>query len=550
MWSTLPGIDANDLMKTASTLSFYAAISYFIPIISAKSTNGIVEERDDEEYQKVTLIFKDWCLAVTESILDFCIKLDKFEKGNHLDKLTRRSLAVFVKAFFLNMSEEIHNACLDKVLSFVSTFQDSRARKYVGVICHAISLSRPGGVLSYFVKFALDLSVDSNSSESALELGIYYLSQVVRDSGISLVNHVESIKNIIQVAHSKESRSIRKAARKLLRNSLRSLVSVYPQEFKIYPSTTDLNSWKHWKYWGRCMDLLSDADDLQISWHFPEEVELSAAQSILDNEIDESVIESLVNDFEKPVESLIRAMLRIIAAIEGCCSVLGNSNQSEPSAMETSLTPLRKPKYSHVEYHVLKRKGEALRMWLTEIAILISRRIFDSKDKSSESSVDLKKVFCKFALSTLCGSSQSLAFKGTTSSFNKFILNSLRDYNGKYKYPVRSLLVERAKNFNDFRLEYGMASLTFSESLHSIFTKLLSLSVDVDPSVQESACSSVGSFLRMFNHVSNDALRFVVSKLNSKSSSDHEMKGALALLSDHSYLFVRFFSNLCLTFFN
>ena len=65
----------------------------------------------------------------------------------------------------------------------------------------------------------------------------------------------------------------------------------------------------------------------------------------------------------------------------------------------------------------------------------------------------------------------------------------------------------------------------------NILNKLLRFSVDSDPTIQEAAQEAITKFVQIFRECLNQVLNFVILTLSSKSASEHQVKGAMSLLS-------------------
>eukprot|EP00475_Leptophrys_vorax_P024933 TRINITY_DN3462_c0_g1_i2.p1 TRINITY_DN3462_c0_g1~~TRINITY_DN3462_c0_g1_i2.p1 ORF type:complete len:945 (+),score=209.81 TRINITY_DN3462_c0_g1_i2:184-3018(+) len=528
LWQTLPGVDPNDLMKSAATLTFYTMVFLHIPLISARSeSENKVEEREgEEEARRVTLMFQEWASSLTDTLINFVLQLDRFEKKNFLDSMTRRTLALFTHVFFSSLSREIHEMVMQKILKVCQSSVDHRARKYFGVLCSSLAIAFPEATVPKFLE--LIQCSGPNTPDSTMEWYLYLFSQAIRNSGVVLAQYVDPVIDILNYGFERDDKSVRSVCRKVTRNFLASLTSVYPMEYKIFPARFWTDSWKHWNDWGRFSELVLNADDFELSWHQPSEMELIAASKLVANEIGKSDIKTSADN-----ETLIRSILRVAAVIEGCAPVLGSFDASQESKEENEV-PLIGPKYSHQEYFTMSFGGVSLRQWVLQSLGIIAERVFtkDSLKLVDAIPVELPLVFCKLAGLCLSGVGTDVHSKGAKFFLARMILGNFREYLGRFKHPFRPLLAERARNFQAVRSQV-LRTLSPNDNVSQLHLQLLNLSVQDDPTIRDSVKSVVIKYSSVFPALASQTVKFIAETLSSGQSSINGVTGVLNLLKSH-----------------
>ena len=189
----------------------------------------------------------------------------------------------------------MHDLALSKIGQFVRTTIIPNATISVGFLVATAGGTSPKKSLKAFLPISADRileelehgagsSMESNPlpGDSTLLWFITMAHNVVVQAGVDILLHKDLIVSLLKTLFSTlRNREIMKAAGKLLKHTLLSLVTVYPLEGRsVTPKAwADMTkTGKAWTLWG----VAGDLDDLHIQWHVPNEAEIAFAVELVD----------------------------------------------------------------------------------------------------------------------------------------------------------------------------------------------------------------------------------------------------------------------------
>ncbi|KAK6098331.1 Proteasome activator BLM10 [Batrachochytrium dendrobatidis] len=317
---TLPGLDINDISKSNSTLMFISNAIMTVPIfdVSASSYSmptGMEKEivsiyESHEKRRLSTAEFESWVSKYLDRIFAIFENLPQQYGAGQGSEMTAETtlldmLMYTSEMIFSQLSDQLENMVLRKLVDFCGSNVISSATKAIGTLCCIVARANPRKRLALFVplccnsireeihhgagsKLCSKLSANSNPfnfasmSDAALHWHQSILLSVVLNSGEALLEYQSEISSILDECVTKcVSRRGYKWAGKLLRNILFSLTRVYPREARSHAKkqweSTEFQESSH-MHWGEMCTL----ETVDIQWHVPTTKEIQFARVLLE----------------------------------------------------------------------------------------------------------------------------------------------------------------------------------------------------------------------------------------------------------------------------
>lgn len=404
---TLPGIDANDEKKTVSTISLYFHLFSWLPLVndtgkgsnfSATKQRGNLSKNlfdemaadlfaeikelsgdADQKMWELGAFLEDWSLA----LLDRCFEFIKSRVGQMEGSSQSRSagskrghgdhgstskqngpedgivmeILNLMGMLYLQMSPEIYAQAVKKTLRFVSNvfFTSPFGGKVVSNLIHACVQANPSQSFSPFMTHVLEKLRATKNSISVASLmtneKMWYLHMfdgVVRSNGAEdrpVLQYQDEVRAVL--AHflaNEEEKDIYEAAGTVLDHLLASLVNVYPTEFRSLPPTEWSDAVSNESGMFQYLGTAVSWKRLSISWHEPEEKELTFAYQLLEEHVLRA-FESLArceSEQDRAVRSWVPRLKQINSAIHGARNILVNNGASSGSLLASGSLPLLK----------------------------------------------------------------------------------------------------------------------------------------------------------------------------------------------------------------
>eukprot|EP00941_MAST-03F_sp_MAST-3F-sp1_P002120 g2120.t1 len=311
---TLNGIDPGDDAKTAGTLNFYGLLLRNIPLYAdagegkknSKSSCPLNTPRRwcafDEEFSKfsdseihalakTTLpSIQSWTLQLLDKLIYLLASRGPPEKHSTSMKNAGSYLIGRVcRNLFAQLVEKDAKIALTRLArelpgntAFLNCASDVRS------ILAAASLSYPSLTLQTFVPSAMDRIMDPSTPKRSLEWSFHILAGASRWAGASLVDDLDGkdsvtfekslakqYLNALDVGMSSNERKVAKAACKLLRQLIRSLLEFYPRDFHRLPRNKEngVND-----TWGTTYYV----NNVSMQWHVASALEIQVAVKLID----------------------------------------------------------------------------------------------------------------------------------------------------------------------------------------------------------------------------------------------------------------------------
>ncbi|KAG9243685.1 putative proteasome activator complex subunit 4 [Calycina marina] len=340
----LPGIDANDLTKTHTTLNFIQAVAYSIPfvdltkgrednhgsLLAGEWVQGEIdrmeqlgpnasfdyrEELSDEEEATIarssTAGFGEFVLALLGKIftlLENIPELSRVRSGSPEENVIN-TLPAALTPLFTNLSPEILDKAMEKIASFVSGHVIHQARDAMAFICNALCKASPEKTLKRFVPMliaGIRSEIDDNNAASdrssgvdvlprdrALVWHISMLSMIIVHVGDAIMPYKKDLFDIAVYMQEKCKGIPTVHISNYIHHLLLNLTLTYPVDANLYEPEVmergiDIGDW------GRMVR----PNDLTIKWHLPSQEEIAFAVELFDSQVETAVarLTNLISD--------------------------------------------------------------------------------------------------------------------------------------------------------------------------------------------------------------------------------------------------------------
>jgi len=331
----LPGIDANDLTKTHTTLNFIQAVAYSIPfvdltkgrednhgsLLAGEWVQGEIdrmeqlgpnasfdyrEELSDEEEATIarssTAGFGEFVLALLGKIftlLENIPELSRVRSGSPEENVIN-TLPAALAPLFVTLSPEIFDKAMEKIANFVAGHVIHQARDAMAFICNALCKANPEKILKRFVPMliaGIRSEIDDNNAASdrssgadvlprdrALVWHISMLSMIIVHVGDTLMPYKKELFDIAVYMQEKCKGIPTVHISNYIHHLLLNLTLTYPVDSNLYEPDVierglDISDW------GRMVK----PDDLTVKWHLPSEEEIAFAVELFDSQVETAV---------------------------------------------------------------------------------------------------------------------------------------------------------------------------------------------------------------------------------------------------------------------
>ncbi|KAL3423795.1 GPI mannosyltransferase [Phlyctema vagabunda] len=328
----LPGIDANDLSKTQSTLNFFQAVAYSIPFVNLTKEHGEIRdtslavqwvqgemERMEREGPNVKIDYEtelsdedeaNIVRSSTAGLGDFVLTLlgKIFTLLENLPELSRvrtgspeenviNTLPAALAPLFASLSPELFDSALEKIATFVSGHVIHQSRDAMAFILNALCKADPEKTLKKFVPILVvgirneidynDAASDRSSGvdvlprDRALVWHISMLSMIVVHVGSGLVPHKKELFDIALYMQEKCRGIPTIHISNYIHHLLLNLTLIYPVDGALYEPEVfkrglDVSDW------GR----VTKSSELTVKWHTPEPDEITFAVELFESQVE------------------------------------------------------------------------------------------------------------------------------------------------------------------------------------------------------------------------------------------------------------------------
>eukprot|EP00727_Mastigamoeba_balamuthi_P010640 m51a1_g6199 hypothetical protein (1944) ;mRNA; r:106776-114561 len=287
LYATLPGIDANDLNKTATTLKFYQEVFSCVPIIDSTAVLAQYPGDGTPEHAAwlATGMLSDWANIFFDRIFTIYNYQVVTERMN-IESVIGGMIKAVADVLFQQMDDATFAMSLDKLAKFVQSNVLMNAIKAVGHLIASASRARPAESLRVFMPLCSRMLIDDETgklrqlSDSEILWNLRIANQCVRMTGAPLVEHKNAVFSIIHACYASPEHKVTSSVAKLVKNVLKSLTHCYPLESRSHPpsawSAADFAR-THFLRWGE------QPRELEVRWHVPDDSEVAFAAELFDD---------------------------------------------------------------------------------------------------------------------------------------------------------------------------------------------------------------------------------------------------------------------------
>ncbi|RLU16905.1 hypothetical protein DMN91_010974 [Ooceraea biroi] len=349
LFSSLPGIDPNDVGKCFATFRFISVYTTLIPIVdSSRSTADMTEE--DRIICEATSRFEDFVLQFLDRVFMFIdssslenVRLESRggDLKSKLESIAETALAGVCTTLLMETSDAIFKSALHKLRTYMTEriLETKVAGQLAAVVCKSFSRFNGHDTLRALVpvlaQTILSLINDGEDvlKEENLDHRILHamliLSAVVDTPGNNLLPHLDTLLQVLDHVLLMRSTDGNKLACHLLKGILCSLSTTTPCQYTSNKRDYNDSDYPYIKDWGQSVDI----DNFHIKWYIPGEEEIAAIQRILSRYLTTHV--DKLKEYCKDSSTLTREEL--LANLNIVCSIIRGAESVLPVWTEPPL---------------------------------------------------------------------------------------------------------------------------------------------------------------------------------------------------------------------
>ncbi|XP_047484565.1 proteasome activator complex subunit 4-like isoform X1 [Penaeus chinensis] len=550
---TLPGIDPNDIKKCMVTFQFIYTLVTLVPFVDCSSAIDEASDLTEIEqevclqtasFEDFVLQFMDRCFVLIEnSALEQITQLDReTEKMNREENMLEMGLSSTFSAILTQAHPSIYQAALQRLQSFIKgkMIEIHVAGKFAANMCRSAVKVNPQEALKVFVPSVCRLLITLTSNEEVqkeenlddeLLFNLLLLSELVRCSGMHLVEYVPQITQVLTLTLHLKSREGYHLSGSILRYLLKYLGITIPSEYRSMPHKWDvpLSEFFPIRHWGEAGDI----HNLGLNWIEPGEPEEKAMTTLVRTFlVPELVLLRQVAKGEKEVarEVLHQSLSIVLDILLGAGVALPHWEEDPLTLVEMAVKKdnskfITGERVLRVELDTEDLPTNVRKAVADVILELVDRLLNQVPDDTKSLS---RAINIYHGLIFFHGVSKD-DFDARWKSF-QFIKDALANKLARNKQHIRSLLVERAVLQQESRMLEN-STLHFTATHKAIMSNLLHLSTSHYSEVRSKAQNILNQLFQYFPYSYKLILPDLVTYLKVDPTENHEQfKGSLYLL--------------------
>eukprot|EP00039_Didymoeca_costata_P033291 m.41688 g.41688 ORF g.41688 m.41688 type:complete len:1837 (-) comp9800_c0_seq1:208-5718(-) len=295
----LPGIDPNDATKTQHALAVFMTVLANTQIMDCSESIPDNASENKRALYESTAFFEDWAMLFMDRV--FCV-LETLVPASGKIHSTERGLGyvlgVACEDLFEQLSPRVYETVVRKLYNWVVSNRMVHVGKTVGAICAGAVRANPEFTLKLFLpdicsrvsnlleQFdTVDMeeeTVEENVNEELLWF-LHILLRLVKFGGASLPQYAEDIKKVLDRGLRLTAHKARKLAGKMLRHTLKSLLTLYMKESRSLPdSVIKAAKGDPIKIFDLRCTRTSPWEDLEVQWHVATQEEIDFAEELIE----------------------------------------------------------------------------------------------------------------------------------------------------------------------------------------------------------------------------------------------------------------------------
>ncbi|KAH7923993.1 hypothetical protein BV22DRAFT_1196262 [Leucogyrophana mollusca] len=591
----IPGIDLNDPTKTLCTTAFLSEISQYIMFgdvtsyddsdaysaadLSGNITvlNGLDELTDPTLTQAeenallkdTTASFASWVANFIRRVIQLLENLPEEgangSAGGASEVQVVDAVTGACSQICVHLSDSLFDLVLNLIYEYASTNVRSNAVRAIHQLVECVANANPEKTLAKFLPFCIEniraeiehgaSSVRTTAastplpSDATLHWNLAILRGSVYNDGKALLRYKEQLLSLFRLLRDKAlSKRGFSWSGKLLSSALITLTHTYPTENKfVNPSEWKSEEFQHnhHRYWGR----LYRPEDVEITWHVPNEEELSFALELFKEIVEPNLValNTLLdstdrdavwrNDFCRHLSfvreafSGIPTLFKEIISPEILHSMAMTSDIiNEIPEMIASVKPLNSgfcltdpsdQRYRYIS-GLKRRYGEFLHKASGSL-----------QQQGEENTVDAVQMLIASIQTYLLEYGDNRDSYAVNSDQYSSEMNVSRQYAGQKIWP-RAVLVRRARFYHSSRLRWNSIERAQGSLENTLLGDVVEWTMWHYPSVRQSSQSLLESLSTVYDGIRLRALP-VLYKALQPGTDDDRMKGALWTLNSSAF---------------
>ncbi|KAE9410746.1 ARM repeat-containing protein [Gymnopus androsaceus JB14] len=607
----IPGIDLNDPSKTLCTTSFLVEISQYIQFsdlsalpgtrptpmgpttppnefsrslgkLPSFDVNGLGDlvsdmeprlsaEEEDTLLQDTTASFADWVANFIRRVIQLMENLPEEGPNGYSGGTTEVQVVDAVcgacSQICVHLSEPLYDLVLNMVFDYASTNVRTNAVRAIHQLVECVANANPEKTLQVFLPFcarnirlelengASSLRTTSSSlpipSDATLHWNLAILRGTVYNDGRAVLRHRSELLSLLRLLHAKTfSKRGFSWTGKFLSSMLLTLTHTYPYENKfVNPDEWESEDFRqtHHQHWGK----LYTKEDVQISWHVPNDEEIDFAievfkelieptLKVLDNLLDSGVERDATwrNDFCRHL-SLVRnafAGIPTLAKHHSCPEDLARATETsdildEIPEMIANLEPLNSgfcldsPEDPRHQYISTLRRN---------FGDFLQKASQCLRQQGEENTVDAVHMLLRSIRTYMLEYGDSRDGYFVNEEQYSTTKNVARLYAQQREWP-RAVYVRRARFYHSARLRWNSIDRLRGPLENSLIDEVTQWSMWHYAKIRTSSQSLLESICSSYDGVRRRALPLLYRALSEDVDDDDRMKGALWTLNLPSF---------------
>ena len=293
----LPGIDANDPIKTQFTLQFYMSVFYLVPLVDCSKGPAPPDATElDREVYASTASIEEFVMGFLDRVLS--LMRTQVAAGNKRYSVERSLSSLLTRAvqhMCVQLSPDLLKMVVKRLFRFITTELVLENAKHIGLLCYSAARADPGlalaTLLPYMADRVLDLApahatvheaeADETVVDDELMWYLALLARLVKYAGAALLVYKKELLEVLHATVPLASRAASKLGCKMLRHTLIALVGLYPREYR----SVAPEKWEELlKTPKRLFDMRGKSpgvEDVAVEWHVPSQPEIDFAEELL-----------------------------------------------------------------------------------------------------------------------------------------------------------------------------------------------------------------------------------------------------------------------------
>lgn len=402
---TLPGIDPNDEKKTRSTVTLYFHLLSWLPLVNdsakkadmkATKARGLLSKRlfddmepdlfaevaelsadADQKMWELGAVLEEWALALLDRCFEFTksrasatdgagsshSKADGASKQDkHEDPIVMEVLNM-LGLLYPQMSPALYAQALRKTVSFTSNvfFTSAFGGRVINQVVNNCVQGNPSEAVPRFMPLVLEklrvtkTSIDVHSLMANEKIWLLHLLDgiVANNGSRELLNFREELRVILsKFLSTEEDKEVYDVAVMVLEHVLKSLLSVYPTDFRSLPPTEWADGISEGSGMFQYLGTAVSFKKISIAWHEPNEQELAFGFELLQDHV-LNILDSL-DDMKSKNDTTVRTWIsqlkRVHHGLQGAKNVLIDHIPATDNALYSTSLPLLRRELAGNEY--------------------------------------------------------------------------------------------------------------------------------------------------------------------------------------------------------